>query len=261
MLLTVDVGNSMVTLGVFDDERLVVNLRVSTDLRRSADEYGLMLRDLLALNGIDPSVITDVCMCSVVPPLTGVFEELSETYFHVKPLTVTAGVRTGLQISYDNPRDVGADRIVDAVAAIELYGPPVIIVDLGTATVFDAISRDGVYLGGAIAPGINVAAEALFLNTSQLRRVELVAPELAIGQNTTAALQSGLVLGYAGLVTGLVDRFKKELGADAKVVGTGGLAGIISTVADVFDTINQDLTLIGLRMVYAKNRPPSRVLD
>lgn len=261
MLLTLDVGNSMVTLGVFDDERLVVNLRVSTDLRRSADEYGLMLRDLLALNEIDASVITDVCMCSVVPPLTGVFEELSETYFHVKPLTVTAGVRTGLQISYDSPRDVGADRIVDAVAAIELYGPPAIIVDLGTATVFDAVSRDGVYLGGAIAPGINVAAEALFLNTSQLRRVELVAPASAIGQNTTEALQSGLVLGYAGLVTGMVGRFKQELGEDAKVVGTGGLAGIMSKVTDVFDDINPDLTLIGLRLVYGKNRPPPQALD
>ena len=261
MLLTIDVGNSMVNLGVFDDERLVANLRVSTDTRRSSDEYGLMLRDLLALNGVDRSMITDVCMCSVVPPLTGVFEELSETYFAVKALNVTAGVRTGLQISYDNPRDVGADRIVDAVAALEIYGPPIIIVDFGTATVFDAVSRDGVYLGGAISPGINVAAEALFLNTSQLRRVELVAPELAIGQNTTEALQSGLVLGYAGLVTGLVARFKKELGDDAKVVGTGGLAGIISKVADVFDDINPDLTLIGLRLIYGKNRPPAQVLD
>ena len=261
MLLTMDVGNSMVNLGVFDDERLVANLRVSTDARRSADEYGLMLRDLLSLNGIDRSVITDVCMCSVVPPLTGVFEELSQTYFSVNPLIVTAGVRTGLQINYDNPRDVGADRIVDAVAAIELYGPPIIIVDFGTATVFDAVSRDGIYLGGAISPGINVAAEALFLNTSQLRRVELVAPESAIGQNTTEALQSGLVLGYAGLVTGLVGRFKKELGEDAKVVGTGGLAGIMSKVADVFDDINPDLTLIGLRLIYGKNRPPPQVLD
>ena len=261
MLLAVDIGNSMVNLGVFDDDHLVANLRVSTDARRSADEYGLTLRDLLALNGVDYSSITDVCMCSVVPPLTGVFEELIQTYFKVDPLTVTAGVRTGLQISYDNPRDVGADRIVDAVAALELYGPPIIIVDFGTATVFDAVSRDGVYLGGAISPGINVAAEALFLNTSQLRRVELVAPESAIGKNTTEALQSGLVLGYAGLVTGLVARFKKELGQDAKVVGTGGLASIMSKVADVFDDINPDLTLIGLRLIYAKNRPQSQVPD
>jgi type III pantothenate kinase len=254
MLLAVDIGNSMVNLGVFDGETLVANLRVSTDARRSSDEYGLMIRDLLALNGVERSTITDVCMCSVVPPLTGIFEEVSETYFHIKPLSITAGVKTGLQISYDNPRDVGADRIVDAVAAINLYGKPVIVVDFGTATVFDAISRDGIYLGGAIAPGINVAAEALFLNTSQLRRVELVAPKSAIGQNTSTALQAGLVLGYAGLVTGLVERFKSELGPEAKVIGTGGLATIISKEADVFDDINQDLTLIGLRMIYNMNQ-------
>ena len=175
----------------------------------------------------------------------------------------------GTSVSVPHQQDVAsdgmveepADRIVDAVAAIELYGPPIIIVDFGTATVFDAVSRDGIYLGGAISPGINVAAEALFLNTSQLRRVELVAPESAIGQNTTEALQSGLVLGYAGLVTGMVARFKQELGEDAKVVGTGGLAGIISNVTDVFDDINPDLTLIGLRLVYGKNQPPPQVLD
>lgn len=248
----------MVNLGVFDGETLVANLRVSTDARRSSDEYGLMIRDLLALNGVDRLTITDVCMCSVVPPLTGIFEEVSETYFHLKPLSITAGVKTGLQISYDNPRDVGADRIVDAVAAINLYGKPVIIVDFGTATVFDAISKDGIYLGGAIAPGINVAAEALFLNTSQLRRVELVAPKSAIGQNTSTALQAGLVLGYAGLVTGLVERFKSELGPEAKVIGTGGLAAIISKEADVFDDINQDLTLIGLRMIYNMNQTQAK---
>jgi len=261
MLLAVDIGNSMVNLGVFDGERLVANLRVSTDARKSADEYGLTLRDLLVLNGIDPSGITDACMCSVVPPLTGIFDELMQTYFNVNALTVTAGVKTGLQISYDNPRDVGADRIVDAVAAIELYGQPKIIVDFGTATVFDAVSKDGGYLGGAISPGMNVAAEALYLNTSQLRRVELVAPKSPIGQNTTEALQSGLVLGYAGLVTGMVARFKKELGNEAKVIGTGGLAGIIAGVAEVFDAINPDLTLIGLRLIYGKNPPPPKVLD
>ena len=255
MLLTIDIGNSMVNLGVFGEETLVAKLRVSTDARRSADEYGLLIRDLLALNGVDRSMITDVCMCSVVPNLTGVFEEVSKTYFNVEPLTVTAGVRTGLQISYDNPRDVGADRIVDAVAAVELYGPPIIVVDFGTATVLDAVSKDGVYLGGAIAPGIQVAAEALFLNTSQLRRVELVAPKTAIGTNTSTALQAGLVLGYAGLVTGLVDRFKGELGQEAKVIGTGGLVNIISKEADIFDAINQDLTLIGLRLVYNMNQP------
>jgi len=253
LLLTVDIGNSMVTMGVFEEADLVTTLRIATESRRSADEYGLMLTNLLQLNGIDRSKITDVCICSVVPPLTGVFEAVSETYFQIKPLTVTAGVRTGLQISYDNPKDVGADRIADAVAAKELYGQPAIIVDFGTATVFDAISKDGVYLGGAISPGISVAAEALFLNTSQLRRVELVAPKLAIGQNTTAALQAGLVLGYAELVKGLVARIKEELGGSAVVVGTGGLANVISNEADVFDAINPDLTLIGLRQIYDMN--------
>ena len=212
-----------------------------------------MLTNLLQLHGVDRSSITDVCMCSVVPPLTGVFEAVSQTYFNVKPFTVTADVPTGLEISYDNPRDVGADRIVDAVAARELYGQPTIIVDFGTATVFDAVSKDGTYLGGAIAPGINVAAEALFLNTSQLRRVELVAPPSAIGRNTTAALQAGLVLGYAELVRGLVARFKTELGGSATVVGTGGLADVISREADVFDEINHNLTLVGLRHIYKMN--------
>ena len=152
MLLAIDIGNSMVNLGIFEGERLAANLRVSTDAKKSADEYGLTLRDLLVLNGIDPSGITDVCMCSVVPPLTGIFEQLIQTYFKINPLTVTAGVKTGLQINYDNPRDVGADRIVDAVAAIDLYGQPTIIVDFGTATVFDAVSKEGVYLGGSISP-------------------------------------------------------------------------------------------------------------
>ena len=253
MLLAVDIGNSMVTVGVFENTHLVTTLRIATDARRSADEYGLMLTNLLQLHGVDRCSITDVCMCSVVPPLTGVFEAVSQTYFNVKPFTVTAAVPTGLRIDYDNPRDVGADRIVDAVAARELYGQPTIIVDFGTATVFDAVSKDGTYLGGAIAPGINVAAEALFLNTSQLRRVELVPPDSAIGRNTTAALQAGLVLGYAELVRGLVERFKNELGGSAIVVGTGGLADVISREADVFDEINPNLTLVGLRHIYEMN--------
>jgi type III pantothenate kinase len=261
MLLTIDIGNTMVTMGVFDGNRLETTLRVATETRRLADEYGLLLTNLLRVNGVEPSQIDAVCMCSVAPSLTLVFAEVCEVYFGRKPLTVSAGVRTGLRILYDNPKDVGADRIVDAVAAIDLYGPPLIVVDFGTATVFDAISRDGVYLGGAIAPGVNVAAEALFLNTSQLRRVELVAPKTAVGQNTSAALQSGLVFGYAGLVDGIVGRFKEELGKDAKVIGTGGLAGIISKETDIFDAINVDLTLIGLRLIYEMNQQRPRTLE
>jgi len=245
----------MVTLGVFNGEHLETTLRVATDNRKLADEYGLLIANLLNLNGVEQSQIDSISMCSVVPPLTLVFDQVCHTYFGIQPLIVTAGVRTGLQIIYDTPRDVGADRIVDAVAAKELYGVPAIVVDFGTATVIDAVSRDGVYLGGAIAPGIHVAAEALFLNTSQLRRVELVAPKSAIGQNTSSSLQSGLVLGYAGLVDGLVARFKQELGQDSKVIGTGGLAGIISKETDVFDAINPDLTLIGLKLIYKMNQP------
>ena len=256
MLLALDIGNTMVTIGVFGDSGLVTTMRAATDSRRSADEYGLLLTSLLQLNGVQREEISDLAMCSVVPPLTGVFEEVASNYFGVVPLTVTGAVKTGLEIAYDNPRDVGADRIADAVAAKHLYGYPTIIVDFGTATVFDVISSDGVYLGGAIAPGISVAAEALFLNTSQLRRIELTPPASAIGQNTTTALQAGLVLGYAELVKGLAGRIKVELGGQATIVATGGLADVISRETGIFDHINPNLTLIGLRYIYGLNQKP-----
>ncbi len=254
MLLTIDIGNTTVTIGVFDGERLTTTLRIATDSRQLADEYGLVLTNLLRIKGVDPAAVDQACICSVVPPLTVVFDQVCRSYFSVKPLVVTVGTRTGLKILYDSPRDVGSDRIVDAVAAIELYGPPLIVVDIGTATVFDAVTREGAYLGGAIAPGINLAAEALYQNTSQLRRVELTAPKTAIGQNTTAAMQSGLVLGYTGLVTYMVGRFKSELGQDAKVIGTGGLIEPIACQTEIFDAINPDLTLVGLRLVHEINQ-------
>ena len=254
MLLTIDVGNTVVTLGIFEGSQLTTTLRIATDTRRLADEYGAILANVLNIKGIDSSQITAACICSVVPPLTVVFNEVCESFFGVKPLTVSAGVRTGLSILYDNPRDVGADRIADAVAAIQLYGTPLVVVDLGTATVFDAISREGEYLGGAIAPGINLAADSLFFNTSQLRRVELVAPKTAVGRSTIASLQSGLVLGYAGLVSTMVTRFKDEIGQDARVIGTGGLVNVITQETAVFDNINQDLTLVGLRLIHEMNQ-------
>ena len=267
MLLTIDIGNTAVTIGVFREggaaegsgnganpvDRLVTTLRVATDSRRLADEYGILLKNLLEFRGITTTDITAACICSVVPPLTGMFEDLCRRFFGVTPLQVTSQIDLGMPIRYDNPRDVGADRIVDAVAAVELYGAPMIVVDLGTATVFDAVSRDREYLGGAIAPGINLSADALYYNTSQLRRVELVAPSEAVGRNTTTALQSGIVLGYAGLVTTMVDRFKAEIGQDAKVVGTGGLVTVIADHSPVFDDINQELTLVGLDIVFRKN--------
>ena len=275
MLLTIDIGNTAVTLGVFYDEpaaeidtngagpqqRLVNTLRIATDSRRLADEYGILIKNLLEFRGIAPSDITAACICSVVPPLTGLFEELCRRYFGVAPLLVNSDIDLGMPVRYDNPRDVGADRIVDAVAAVRLYGTPAIVVDLGTATVLDAVSRDGEYLGGAITPGINLSADALYQNTSLLRRVELVAPSTAVGRNTTAALQSGIVLGYAGLVTTMVERFKAEIGHDAKVVGTGGLVTVIADHAPVFDAINQELTLVGLDLIYRMNERANQQAD
>ena len=185
--------------------------------------------------------------------MTALFEDVCQRFFGVAPLLVTSQLDLGMPVRYDTPRDVGADRIVDAVAAVKLYGAPVIVVDLGTATVLDAVSRDGEYLGGAITPGINVSVDALYRNTSLLRRVELVAPDQAVGRNTTAALQSGIVFGYAGLVATMVERFKSEIGADARVVGTGGLVTVIADHAPVFDDINQELTLVGLDLIYRMN--------
>lgn len=263
MLLALDIGNTNVTAGAFDGERLVASWRLSTDARRMADEYALQFQGLLPMKGVRPEAISSVCLCSVVPPLTGVFQQMARTLFGGEPLVVGAGTRTGVRVLYDNPRDVGADRIVDAAAAFHYYGAPVIVVDFGTATVFDAISADGSYLGGAIAPGLIVAAEALFLNTSQLRRVELQAPKTAIGKNTVHSMQSGLVLGYTGLVEGMVRRFKDELGPAlaqtgapaAKVVATGGLAGLMAEHTSVIEVVDMDLTLRGLNYIHGLNTP------
>ena len=253
MLLAIDIGNTNITLGVSERDTLKATWRLATDPGRMPDEYGMALLNLLPIRGVAASDITDVVICSVVPPLTQVFSELCETFFGVKPLVVEAGVRTGIKILYDNPRDVGADRIVDAAAAFRLYGGPVIIVDFGTATVFDGVSAQGEYLGGALAPGLRVAAESMVTTTSQLRRVELVAPKTAIGKNTTHAMQSGLVLSHVDIVEGMVKRFKRELGQNAKVIATGGLAPLIASETSVFDAVNLDLTLMGLRMIYDMN--------
>ncbi len=275
MLLTIDIGNTAVTMGVFRHEsptrvnladanstdRLITTFRAATDSRKLADEYGILLKDLLEFRGIAPSDIDAACICSVAPPLTGVFQDVCQGFFGIPALLVSSQIDLGMPVRYDTPRDVGPDRIVDAVAAAELYGVPAIVVDLGTATVFDAVSRDREYLGGAIAPGINLSANALYDNTSLLRRVELVAPATAVGRNTTAALQSGLVLGYAGLVTTMVERFKAEIGADAKVVGTGGLVAVVADHAPVFDAINQELTLVGLDLIYRKNQRFNNSID
>ena len=253
MLLVLDIGNTNVTLGVFEGPALKSTWRLATDARRMPDEYGFFMANIMSYRGVQPSDITGACICSVVPPLIPTFEEVCRNYFAVQPLTVSAGVKTGISIQYDSPRDVGTDRVADAVAALKLYGGPVIVVDFGTATVFDAVSADGKYLGGALAPGINLSADALYQSTSQLRRVELAPPATAIGKNTVAAMQSGLIFGYIGLVEGMVARFKNELGPEAKVIATGGLAELMARETTVFDAVNPDLTLLGLQMIYDLN--------
>jgi len=254
MLLTVDIGNTNITIGVFDGSKMKATWRVATGVHRMPDEYASLILHLFEHEGIAASKITDAILCSVVPPLVGVFEEMCRRYLKVSPLVIEAGVKTGVRISMDNPREVGADRIVNAVAAHQLYGGAVIVIDLGTATTFDAVSEEGDYLGGAIAPGIAIATEALFARTAVLPRVELTHPKRAIGRNTVAAMQSGIVFGYAGLIEGIVTRIKQELGGKAKVVATGGYAELLARETPAIDEVNPDLTLIGLRLIYEMNK-------
>ncbi len=254
MLLAVDVGNTNITIGIFDGSKLKATWRVATGVHRMADEYASLMLNLFERQGISASKITDAILCSVVPPLVGVFEEMCRRYLKVSPLVIEAGVKTGVRISMDNPREVGTDRIVNAVAAHHLYGGAVIVIDLGTATTFDAVSEEGDYLGGAIAPGIAIATEALFSRTAVLPRVELTHPKRAIGRSTVAAMQSGIVFGYAGLIEGIVTRIQEELGGKAKVVATGGYAELLARETSAIEEVNPDLTLIGLRLIYEMNK-------
>ncbi len=254
MLLEIDIGNTNISLGVFDRDKLMASWRIYTDVHRQADEYAVILMNLLSYKGFSRSDVADVVMCSGVPPLVTTFDDVSRRYFGVTPLNVAVGVKSGIRIHYENPREVGADRVADAVAAFRLYGGPVIVVDFGTATVFDAVSKDGDYLGGAIAPGIMIAAEALFERAAMLPRIGLSRPKQAIGRNTVSSMQSGMIFGYVGLVEGMVARFQQELGGNAKVIATGGLAEVIASETPVIDTVDQDLTLVGLRFIYEANQ-------
>ncbi len=255
MLLTIDIGNTNITLGIYRGQEAGPRWRLATDHKRMPDEYGLQFTGLLEHAGIRRGQLTGICMASVVPPLTGRVTEACRRYLGHEPLVVEAGVRTGVRIRYEDPRAVGADRIVDAAAVRILYGGPACVVDFGTATTFDAISAEGDYLGGAIAPGIGIASEALFMRAAKLPRVELKRPPSAIGRNTVHAMQSGLLFGYVGLVEGIVARFRHELGPEMKVIATGGLAEIIAQETDIIDIINPWLTLDGLAIIWALNRP------
>lgn len=255
MLLAIDVGNTTITVGLFDRERLRATWRIATEHQRLVDEYAVILLGLLSAEGVSAGEVRDAVLVSVVPDLSPVFEALCQQRLGTKPLVVGTGTRTGVRILYDSPRDVGADRVADVVGATNRYGPPpLIVVDLGTALVFDAVSDEGDYLGGALAPGIHIAAEALYERAAKLYPVELTRPPGAIGKNTVSALQSGLLFGYVGLIEGMVTRFKQELGGQAKVVGTGGWAELLARETDVFDVVDPDLTLHGLRLIYEANR-------
>ena len=253
MLLVIDVGNTNIVLGIFKDQELVDHWRVSTDRLRTTDEYGVLIRHLFYLNGVNSEEIDAIIISSVVPPVMPTLERMCQRYFGLTPLVIGPGVKTGMDIKYDNPREVGADRIVNAVAAYEKFGGPVIIIDFGTATTFCAVDKKGTYLGGAICPGIGISTDALVQRTAKLPRIEVVQAEKVICRNTVESMQAGVFYGFVGQVDGIVSLMRKELGCKAKVVATGGLAVIVAPATDAIDVVEPMLTLEGLKIIYDRN--------
>ncbi|QKG83122.1 type III pantothenate kinase [Kroppenstedtia pulmonis] len=254
MLLAMDVGNTHIGLGIYQGNELIHHWRVHTDRQATEDEYGMRLKNLFHHVGIQLGEIQGIIICSVVPPLTYVLKKLVRKYFPVKPIIVGPGVKTGLNIQYENPREVGADRIANAVAANDRYGAPVIVVDFGTATTFCFINEKGHYVGGAIAPGITISTEALFQRTSQLTRIEMIKPDHVVGRNTVKALQAGVFYGYVGLVDGIVNRMKEQMKKNPTVVATGGLAEMVCTETKTVDHVDPLLTLAGLKIIHQRNQ-------
>jgi type III pantothenate kinase len=253
MLLVVDVGNTNISFGVFDGASLLHHVRCESARARTADEYAVLVRQMLQMRGVDPSGIDAAIVASVVPTLTNTMVGLVRRAFARDALVVGPGIKTGMAVLYENPKEVGADRIVNAVAAYEWARGPVIVVDFGTATTFDCVTPKGEYLGGVITPGVQISAEALFSRAARLARVELALPPRVVGRNPVHSMQSGIVYGYAGLVDGLVARLVKELGYPCKVIATGGLARLIGPETSVIETIDDDLTLTGLRLIHERN--------
>ncbi len=253
MLLAVDVGNSNVTLALFDGERLAADWRVTSHRERTADEVGLELRQLFDLRGLDTKIVTGVVISSVVPNLNSALIEASRQYLNCEPVMVGPGTKTSVRVRAENPREVGADRIANALAAFTRYGGPVVVIDFGTAVTYDAINAEGDYLGGAIAPGVEISLDALVSHTAMLRRVEPVAPDSVIGRNTVTSIQSGLVWGFVAQVEGMVARMVKELGGSAHVVATGGQASLVAGLTHVIEKTDPLLTLEGLRLIYLQN--------
>ncbi len=254
MLLVIDIGNSNVTVGMFRGQDLAASWRLRTEVHRTADEYAVLLKSLLAGDNLSTSDIRDAVVASVVPPLISTFQDAIGRHLGIQPLVVEVGIKTGVRICTDNPREVGADRIVNTLAAYRLYGGPAIVIDFGTATTFDVVSEEGDYLGGAIAPGLELAVEALFQHAAKLPMVELTRPKHAIGKNTVTSMQSGLIFGYVGLVEGILRRIKRELGGKARVIATGGLADIIVRETSLVEFTDPQLTLVGLRLIHELNR-------
>jgi type III pantothenate kinase len=254
MLLVVDVGNSNTVLGIYDGQNLLENWRVGTDKYRTIDEYAMLINDLFRLSKLQFTDLSDVIVSSVVPPMLDTFSGLCQKYFQLIPYIVGPGIKTGMPIHYDNPREVGADRIVNAIAAYEKYRSGLIVVDFGTATTFDVISPDGSYQGGAIAPGVGISADALFERASKLPRVGFSCPEQIIAKNTVNSIQAGMFFGYVGLVEGIVNRMKTELAEAPKVIATGGLAAPIAAATCSIDQVEPFLTLEGLQILYQRNR-------
>jgi type III pantothenate kinase len=254
MLLAFDVGNTTIAVGLFRGRKLVKSWKIKTDSDRTSDEYGAILLNLMQVAGLAPGKVTGAIISSVVPPLTSVIEDVCRAYFATTASVVGPGLKTGMPILYENPFEVGADRITASVAAFEKFGGPVIILDFGTATTFDAVSAQGEYLGGAIAPGIRISAEALYLKTAKLPRIEIRKPKRAIGRTTVASMQSGLYFGYIGLVTRTIAEIRKELGKNARVVATGGFGDQIASELTEIDAYEPDLVLEGLRIIHDRNR-------
>jgi type III pantothenate kinase len=253
MLLVIDVGNTNISLGVLDGHRLLHHLRCESARARTADEYAVLVTQMLALRGVDPAGIQSAIIASVVPPLTDTIVELVRRAFGREPLVVGPGIKTGMSILYENPREVGADRIVNAVAAFEWAKGGVIVVDFGTATTFDCVTPKGEYLGGVITPGVMISAEALFSRAARLHRVEIALPPKVVGRNPIHSMQSGIVYGYAGLVDGLCARLKRELGYPCRVIATGGLARLIAPQTEAIEHVDDNLTLTGLRIIFERN--------
>jgi len=253
MLLVVDVGNTNTVLGLYEGATLLHSWRLTTERQRTTDEYGILCRNLFELAGVASSAITAIAIASVVPPLNHTLWRMSIVYFDVEPLFIDPVTNAGMPVRYTPPSDVGADRIVNGVAAFARYGGPCVIVDFGTATTFDAISRDGEYLGGVICPGVRVSAEALFARAARLPRVEIAKPESVVGTSTVGSIQSGLYYGYAGLVDGILRRMLDELGEGTRVIATGGLASLFGKASELIEVVDGDLTLEGLRLIYERN--------